>query len=167
MYRQRPCLRHERTHCAQAALTTGLIRLARQHGLAGVVASVFAVLLLGLQQTALADDDDCFRLPNGTRFCAKPPPRSTPAPDAGSKKPSREAAPERRAGRTPVNPRRPADSDRAVRAAGGLAFLVEQFDAQQLPALKPAERCLCRDQSEPVYGFCTEGNRTYKPACAN
>lgn len=132
-------------------------------GLPLIALLMFAFMLL-VSPPVTAGDDGCFRLPNGTKFCAKPPSRDKNPPDVGRKKPAREVAPDRRE-RSP-QPGKGAKRNRAIKAAGGHAFLVEQFDARSIPSLEVVGPCLCRDGTEPVYGFCTEGNQTYKLACA-
>lgn len=134
----------------------------------GVIVLWLVVLTLMTTASAVqANDDGCFRLPNGTKFCAKPPARDRTEQGGPQKKPIREVAPDRRGARNDKQGNK-ADVQRAraIRDAGGLSFLVEQFDVRAVPALTVVGPCLCRDGNKPVYGFCTEGSRTYKPSCS-
>jgi hypothetical protein len=126
-----------------------------------------ALAVVATASPVYANDDGCFRLPNGTKFCAKPPARDRTEQGGPQKKPIREVAPDRRRVRNGKPGARPdVQRARAIKNAGGLAFLVEQFDVRAVPALRVVGPCLCQDGNKPVYGFCTEGNRTYKPSCS-
>ena len=67
-------------------------------------------------------------------------------------------------------PVRPGKEEQTRRAAiaefGGNAFLIDRFDARQVPTLQGQGPCLCSDGNRPVFGLCSDRSGTYKPECA-